>query len=90
MKPGWVKGKPRKASPTNPDALPFMHFLFAEQKRQGLTDRELAKRSGWDKTNLTLWRHNRATPSLPALLDVADVLGLELTFTHKELGECAE
>ena len=59
------------------NSSPFLRFLFAEMDAQGITDKELAKRTGVCDATIRGWR-TRTTPRLMDMEAALNAIGFEL------------
>ena len=58
---------------------PIVVGLRDARRQQGLTQEELAARSGYGVTSLSFWERGLRQPGLQSLTDWAATLGLELS-----------
>jgi transcriptional regulator with XRE-family HTH domain len=71
--------KPRLV--TNPN--PLVQRIFERAAELGLSDYQLAKRSGYGSPLIYYWRHRRyRRDRLQILIDLATTVGLEVTLTE--------
>jgi transcriptional regulator with XRE-family HTH domain len=61
-----------------PRQLQFGQHLRALREGRGLTRAELARRAGVPVSTLRNWEGDRGFPSLPAILRIAEVLGVSV------------
>ncbi len=63
---------------------PLVAQLFAEADRKNVSDGELARRTGFDRSNVSKWRNGLHDPSLLSVRAIADALNVSLTIERKE------
>lgn len=56
----------------------------AEQRRQALSDAQLAAAAGVSQPTVTRWLGGAAVPSVPTLLAVLTALGRDLGWLHRQ------
>lgn len=59
------------------NSSPFLKFLFAQMEAMGITDRELANRTGICEATIRGWR-TRTTPRLMDMEAALNAIGFEL------------
>lgn len=57
--------------------------LFAEMNRQKISQREVARRSGFDRCTMRSWRYRKGNPQLASIIAVAEVLGCEVVLKKR-------
>jgi transcriptional regulator with XRE-family HTH domain len=68
------------------DVKSIMAKIWMEADRQGLTHRQLARKSGVDERTLSLWYTGHCGPGFQNLAYVLDALGLRIEL--KAVKEC--
>lgn len=63
---------------------PLIAALVEARLAQGLTLRELSKRTGYGLNSFVLWEHERVSPKLQSVNDWAQALGCKLLVQRGE------
>lgn len=69
--------------PLETNAIPLIRGLRAERVGQHITLADLAKRTGYGREQMNQWELGKYLPSVRALQNWCDALGLELTLRKK-------
>lgn len=62
----------------------IVNSLIAERKRQGLTQQDIADRTGVKTPNIARFEGKKTTPTFQFLEKYADALGMEMEYTLKK------
>ena len=62
----------------------LVNSLIAERKRQGLTQQDIANRTGVKTPNIARFEAKKTTPTFQFLEKYADALGMEMEYTLRK------
>lgn len=62
----------------------IVNSLIAERKKQGLTQQDIADRTGVKTPNIARFEGKKTTPTFQFLEKYADALGMEIEYTLKK------
>lgn len=65
------------------EAHPFVHFICAQARIEGISEREMCRRAGRESKTLTRWKQNKRDITIRAMEDFLGVFDLGLKITRK-------
>jgi transcriptional regulator with XRE-family HTH domain len=77
----------RHAAPPNPDLPLVILQIFERQAALGMSVNDLAKKSGYSRSNVFRLRYGKRDMSFPMIVELAQTVGLEFILVEPDIAE---